>query len=84
MSARRDPKQAVERFLKDWSGALSHLTNEDIERTRLGHLREKHLKDDPLARMIALAEKANPGPLSEATDDAVREALADGMAIRHR
>ncbi len=39
--------------------------------------------DDPLERMIALADRVNPGPLSEATDDEIREALADELAARH-
>ncbi len=85
VDARRDKKKAVEQFLENWHGALSHLSDENVERMRLEHLKEKHLKqDDALEQMIALAERMNPGPLSEVSDDVIREAMADEMAVRHQ
>lgn len=40
--------------------------------------------DDPLERMVALAKRVNPGPLSELTDEELKAEQAAELEARHQ
>jgi hypothetical protein len=39
--------------------------------------------EDPLERMIALANRVNPGPLSALSDEGLQEVITEAMQNRH-